>query len=80
MKIEELHQEKNAIDKKIEELSQERNELSKQIEVEENSEDKKEKIIIKESNNSFINMIISIMSFVGIIAGVIYVIYFKKKD
>ena len=79
MTIEELTQKTAEIDSEIEKLTQVKAELNKQFEIEENSEDEKEEIKMKESNNSFINVIMSIMSFLGIIIGIFYVIYSKKE-
>jgi len=83
MIIEELNQEKSEIEKQIAELNQQLNELNKSIkelnvedEESEEVEEKKE----EKNNNSFIHVFMSIMSFVGIIAGIFYVVYFKYHN
>ena len=83
MTVEKLTQKKEEIEEKIKILSQEIDEIVKQIEekyLEEEEDDDKDKEIMKknENSNSFIQTFMSIISFVGIIAGVIYVIYTKK--
>ena len=79
MTITELNQEKDEIEEKIKILVQERDELVNKIE-EKNIEDEEDEITKENKNpNLSINIFMSIMSFVGIIVGVIYVIYFKKE-
>jgi len=78
--IEKLTQEKDEIEEQIKILSQERDGIVKQIE-EANIEEEEEgdEIIKKNKNpNSTIQTFMNIMSFIGIIAGIIYVIYIKK--
>ena len=80
MIIEKLIQKKDEIEERIKKLTQERDEIVRQIE--ESSIDDEQEIELttkNENSNSFIQIFISIMSFVGIIAGVIYVIHFKKE-
>jgi len=80
MDVKELNQKKGQIDEAITALEQEKLEIDIKIEELMNAEDKDGVESIKEvNNNSFISIFMSIISFVGIIAGVIYVIYFKKE-
>ena len=81
MTIEKLVEEKDVIDEKIKILSEERDEIVKQIEEKNMGDEEEGTELIKENenNNYFIQIFMSIMSFIGIIAGVIYVIYSKKE-
>jgi cytoskeletal protein RodZ len=81
--IEKLNQEKAEIKKELEKLNQRLGEINKSIkelnvedEESEEVEEKKE----EKNNNSFIHVFMSIMSFVGIIAGIFYVVYFKYHN
>lgn len=78
MTIEELNQKKDKIDVEIEKLTKKRDEIVNQIEEENEEEELKEVTKKNENPNSFIHTFISLMSFIGIIAGIIYVIYTKK--
>jgi len=75
--IEKLTQEKDEIEEQIKILSQERDEIVKQIE-EANIEEGDEITKKNKNPNSTIQTFMNIMSFIGIIAGIIYVIYIKK--
>lgn len=76
MDVNALNQKKDKIDREIEKLTQKRDEIVKEIE---DFEDEEKEVTKKNENpNSFIHAFISLMSFIGIIAGIIYVIYAKK--
>ena len=80
MDIEVLMQEKSKLEEELTKLNQRLNELNQEIEElneeDEEVEEKKE----EKNNNSFIQVFMSVMSFVGIITGIFYVIYFKYHN
>jgi len=85
MSIKELKQEKKDIEEKIEILNEERDEILQKIEIEDGTKEdgtKEDESLIKENenNNSWINIFMVLMSFVGIALGVIYVISSKTSN
>ena len=85
MSIKELKQEKKDIEEKIEILNEERDEILQKIEIEEGTKEdvtKEDESLIKENenNNSWINIFMVLMSFVGIALGIIYVISSKTSN
>jgi len=79
MIVEELNQRVEKIDEEIVILETEKAEILKEIEElnnQENEEETDTKIVPKKS--SFIPIFMSIMSFIGILVGIFYVIYSKK--
>jgi uncharacterized coiled-coil DUF342 family protein len=79
MSVKELTQARDEIEEQIKILGQERDEIVEQIEeLTTEDEEEDETIEQKGNNNSFIKILMSLMSFVGILLGFIYVIYSKK--
>lgn len=81
MIIEELVQEKDEIEKKIKILEEERDLIVHKIEeqsVLECNENKIEKIE-SETSNFFIQIFMGVMSILGIVSGIIYVIYSQQE-
>lgn len=75
MRVEELNQEKDEIEKKIKILEKERDVLLNRIE--EQSVLAEDEIEI--TRNESFNTLILVMSFLGIFLGVVYMIYFKTE-
>ena len=80
MSIKELKQEKKDIEEKIEILNEERDEILQKIEIEEGTKEEESLIKENENNNSWINIFMVLMSFVGIALGIIYVISSKTSN
>jgi len=80
MSIKELKQEKKDIEEKIEILNEERDEILQKIEIEDGTKEDESLIKENENNNSWINIFMVLMSFVGIALGVIYVISSKTSN
>jgi len=80
MSIKALKQEKKDIEEKIEILNEERDEILQKIEIEEGTKEEESLIKENENNNSWINIFMVLMSFVGIALGVIYVISSKTSN